>query len=125
MKKHSLDLRKYSRVFFCKRDHVEGTVNAAADRQVPSRFISLSEGGISFICDRVQAQYFDQGHVVTLKPKQSGILAFLENAECEVRYVLTVECIPLATIGCEFMMLSATALDKIRKIVGSKRLESK
>jgi hypothetical protein len=124
MKKHPIDLRKYTRVFFCIKDHVAGTVAPDSDLQVPVRFINLSEGGINFICDRVQARHFAKGRLVVLKPKRPGILAFLDNAECEVRYRLTVECIPLATIGCEFTTLPAGALDKIRKIVEFRRGES-
>jgi hypothetical protein len=124
MKKHPIDLRKYSRVFFCMKDHVEGTVDAAADRQVPVRFINLSEGGINFICDRVHSRYFDQGRIVVLKPERTGMLAFLDNAECAVRFMFAVDCIPLATVGCEFKTLPDAALDKIRKIVDSRRGES-
>jgi hypothetical protein len=123
MKKHSVDLRKYTRVFFGIEEHVEGTVAVDADRQVPIRFINLSEGGVNFICDRVNARHFAKGWVVVLNPKRPGMLSFLESAECEVRYMLTVECIPLATIGCQFMKLPDAALDKVRKIVASRRGE--
>jgi len=120
MKKHPIDLRKYTRVFFGIRGHVDGTVAVEADRQVPVRFINLSEGGINFICDRANARHFATGMVVALNPKRTCMLSFLDNAECDVRYMLTVECIPLATIGCRFMKLPDTALDKIRKIVASR-----
>jgi hypothetical protein len=120
MKKHSVDLRKYTRVFFGIKEHVDGTVSVDADRQVPVRFINLSAGGINFICDRVNARHFTKGFVVALNPKRTGLLSFLDNAECEVRYMLTVECIPLATIGCQFMKLPDMALDKVRKIVASR-----
>jgi hypothetical protein len=120
MKKHPIDLRKYTRVFFGIKEHVEGTVAVDADRRVPVRFINLSEGGVNFICDRDNARHFAKGWVVVLKPERAGMLSFLESAECEVRYMLTVECIPLATIGCQFMKLPDTALDPIRKIVASR-----
>jgi hypothetical protein len=124
MKKHPIDLRKYTRVFFSIKDHVDGMVSVAADRQIPVRFINLSEGGINFICDRINARHFARGRVVALKPKRTGMLAFLDNAECEVRHLLTVECIPLATIGCQFMTLPAAAKNKVRKIVESRLGES-
>jgi hypothetical protein len=123
MKKHSVDLRKYTRVFFGIKDHVDGTVAVDSDRQVPVRFINLSAGGINFICDRVNARHFARDRVIVLNPKRAGMLSFLDSAECEVRYLLTVECIPLATIGCRFMKLPDTALDKVRKIVASRRGE--
>jgi hypothetical protein len=41
----------------------------------------------------------------------------LDDAVCEVRYVLTSDEIPLATIGCQFKKLPNHALDEIRRIV--------
>jgi hypothetical protein len=101
MKKHSVDLRKYTRVFFGIKNHVDGMVSVDSERQVSVRFINLSAG-------------------IVLNPKRAGMLSFLDNTECEVRYMLTVECIPLATIGCQFMKLPDTALDQVRKIVESR-----
>ncbi len=124
MKKHSADLRKYTRVFFGIKDHVDGTVSVDADRLVPVRFINLSAGGVNFICDRVNARHFARDQVIVLNPKRTGMLSFLDNAECDVRYLLTVECIPLATIGCQFIKLPATALDEVKKIVASRLGES-
>ncbi len=122
MKKSQIDLRKFSRVFFSIKDHVEGKIVVAADQLVPVRFVNLSEGGIAFVCNRIQASHFLKDQIVALKPPRTGLLAFLGEAECEVKYVLTVECIPLATIGCEFTTLSDAARDKIRKIVGRKSI---
>jgi hypothetical protein len=120
MKKHSVDLRKYTRVFFGIKNHVDGMVSVDSERQVPVRFINLSAGGVNFICDRINARHFARDRVIVLNPKRAGMLSFLDNTECEVRYMLTVECIPLATIGCQFMKLPDTALDQVRKIVESR-----
>jgi hypothetical protein len=123
MRKHPVDLRKYTRVFFSIKERVDGTVAVDSDQRVPVRFINLSEGGVNFICDRVNARHFARDRVIVLNPKRAGMLSFLDNAECDVRYMLTVECIPLATIGCRFMKLPDSALDKVRRIVASRRGE--
>ena len=108
--------RKCKRIFFSEADNIEGVIVIAemAYKDIPIKFLSLSEGGVSFQVERILAQQISKGQVITLKKKEMGLLAFLNNIELEVKYVLDHGIVSQLTFGCQFVELPKIVLNEIR-----------
>jgi hypothetical protein len=123
MTEQNLDSRrKCKRIFFTEADNIEGAIVVAemAYQDIPIKFLSLSEGGVSFQVERILAQQIAKDQVVILKKKGTGLLAFLNNIELEVKYVLDYGIVLQLTIGCKFNELPGTVRNEIKKIVNAK-----
>ena len=122
MTKQTVDLRQCKRILFTEADNIEGAVvvEGMADQAIPIKFLNLSEGGISFQAERSIRQKISWDQVITLKVERTGLLAFLDNIEVEVKYVLDYNIVPQVTFGCQFIELPKIVLNEIRKIVVAK-----
>jgi hypothetical protein len=122
MTEKTVDLRKFKRIFFEDSDHTEGAVviEGMGVPVIPVKFMNLSEGGVSFQAARSLCQKISWDKVVMLQVEQTGLLAFLNNLQVEVRYVLDFDIVPQVTFGCQFVELPQTILNEIRMLVEAK-----
>ena len=121
-----IDLRMHARVFFGTEDPIEGHIAIAetAGSPFPVTFLSLSEGGLSFLCDRELALKLHRDQVIAIHTPGTGPMQFLNGVACQARYVLQSEEMPQATVGCQFRELTGSAHHEIKKIVKSRQQES-
>jgi hypothetical protein len=126
MGQKTVDLRRCKRIFFTEAEKIDGTAVVAemADQTIPVKFLNLSEAGIGFQVDRNIYQEISWDQVILLKVEQPGLLAFLDDTQAEVKYVLDYDITQQVTFGCQFIDLPQTALLKIKEMVAA-RLEKK
>jgi hypothetical protein len=122
MTEQTIDSRQCKRIFFTEADNIEGAVvvEGMANQAIPIMFLNMSEGGISFQAERSMRQMISWDQVITLKVERTGLLAFLDNIEVEVKYVLDYDIVPQVTFGCQFVKLPKIVLNEIKKIIAAK-----
>jgi hypothetical protein len=122
MNEQTVESRQCKRIFFTETDNIEGAaiVEGMANQAIPIKFLNMSEGGVSFQADRSMRQRISWDQVITLKVERTGLLAFLDNIEVEVKYVLDYDIVPQVTFGCQFIEIPKIVLDEIRKIIAAK-----
>jgi hypothetical protein len=125
MNGQKVDLRQFKRVFFAAEENIAGAVapTETADQKIPIKFLSLSEGGISFQAERNSCRQIVKGQVITLKKNGTGLLAFLDNIKVQVIYLLDYDIVPQVTFGCEFSRLSQNTRQEIKKIIEAKFMQ--
>jgi len=119
--------RKYQRAFFDLDDHVTGIFSLLnnAGKAISTYILNIGMGGIYFTLNSDADLAIKKGdRLVLLQIKASFDLEFLLNIDAEVKWVLNPPMLEHIGVGCEFVNIPESSLDKIKSFVDSWNLKS-
>ena len=120
MSPNIFDRRQFRRIYFSKADNITSDIFLSTDpvHPIPVYVLTLSEKGLSLFVQRDLTKNINIGDTVTLKsintPEPLGLI---DEVEAKIIYILSDNGIDHVSVGCKFLEISETDINKIRKFI--------
>ncbi len=116
MRKNNINKRRFERVFFSKKQVVEGRIILSdANKNITVRVLNISEGGLHFTWKNQSSCTLEINDQVTLKSLTSlESFCLPPNITLEIKWVLDHEVLEFTGYGCEFKGLTDQQVAMIR-----------
>jgi c-di-GMP-binding flagellar brake protein YcgR len=118
----SRERRQYKRAIFSLDDNVIGIFSLLnyERKAISANILNLGMGGIHFTVDAAEDLHIERGdRIVLLQIKASLDLQFLLNVDSEVKWILNPPILEHMGVGCAFVNVPESSLEKIDTFVNS------
>jgi len=103
-----VERRRHRRIYFTVEDGIFAVIELPFwdDASISTNLLSLSEGGVSFICHKEHGDLEPGQNLMLSRVFEPEELSFLHQVPMQVRHTINEPDMPHMVVGCQFLDIS-------------------